>query len=344
MDNNEQSFKPANKPLNFSPKLIIGLLVAVIAISVIMSSFFVVDQTEQAVVNRFGEYNRTVGPGLQTKIPLGIDKAYKVPTQVVQSLTFGYRSTLTSSPLIASTDYPSESIMLTGDLNIIDLEWIVQFKIDQPKQWLFNVNERETTIRDISQSIMNQLVGDLPILAVMTSERTNIEVEAQELMQSKFDQYELGINVVTVKLQNIVPPAGEVQNAFEDVNKAIQDMNKYINEGKEEYNSIIPKAEGEANQQIQIAEGYAKERVNNAKGDVARFNSMREIYENSKEVTADRLYIETMEEVLLENPEKLTIVDKNLDNFLPISQLNFDSSSIATARSVSSTTTNGGTN
>lgn len=342
MDNNEQPFKPANKPLNFSPKLIIGLIVVVIAISVIMSSFFVVDQTEQAVVTRFGEYNRTVGPGLQTKIPLGVEKSYKVPTQVVQSMTFGYRSTLTSSPLIASTDYPSESIMLTGDLNIIDLEWIVQYQISQPSQWLFKVNERETTIRDISQSIMNQLVGDLPILAVMTSERTNIEVEAQTLMQAKFDQYELGIKVVTVKLQNIVPPAGEVQNAFEDVNKAIQDMNRYINEGKEEYNSVIPKAEGEASQQIQIAEGYAKERVNNAKGDVARFNSMREIYEQSKDVTADRLYIETMEEILLKNPEKLTIVDKNLENFLPISQLNFDSSSTSAA-SAPSTTTFGGT-
>jgi membrane protease subunit HflK len=344
MDNNEQSFRPANKPLNFSPKLVIGLIVAVIAISVVMSSFFVVDQTEQAVVTRFGEYNRTVGPGLQTKVPLGIEKSYKVPTQVVQSMTFGYRSTLTSSPLIASTDYPSESIMLTGDLNIIDLEWIVQFKIDQPKQWLFNVNDKETTIRDISQSIMNQLVGDLPILAVMTSERTNIEVQAQELMQAKFDQYELGINVVTIKLQNIVPPAGEVQNAFEDVNKAIQDMEKFINEGKEEYNSIIPRAEGEANQQIQIAEGYAKERVNNAKGDVARFNSMREIYEKSKDVTATRLYIETMEEVLLKNPEKLTVVDKNLDNFLPISQLNFAGSSNAAANTVTGTTTFGGTN
>lgn len=342
MDNNEQSFKPANKPLNFSPKLIIGIIVAVIAISAVMSSFFVVDQTEQAVVNRFGEYNRTVGPGLQTKIPFGIEKSYTVQTQVVQTMTFGYRSTINSSPLIASTDYPSESIMLTGDLNIIDVEWIVQYKINNPKNWLFNVNERETTIRDISQSIMNQLVGDLPILAVMTSERTNIEVEAQQLMQAKFDQYELGIQVATVKLQNIVPPEGEVQNAFEDVNKAIQDMNRYINEGKEEYNSIIPKAQGEANQQIQISEGYAKERVNNAKGDVARFNSMRETYENSKEVTATRLYIETMEEVLMQNTDKLTLVDKKLDNFLPISQLSFPSNSTATNAAAS--TSVGGTN
>jgi membrane protease subunit HflK len=327
MDNNQQSFKPASKPLNVSPKLIIGLLVAVIAISAIMSSFFVVDQTEQAVVTRFGEYNRTVGPGLQTKVPFGVERAFKVPTQVVQTMTFGYRSSLSSSPLIASTDFPSESIMLTGDLNIIDVEWIVQYQISNPKEWLFEVNQKEKTIRDISQSIMNQLVGDLPILSVMTSERTSIEVEAQQLMQAKFDQYNLGIKVVTIKLQNIVPPAGEVQSAFEDVNKAIQDMNKYINEGKEEYNSIIPKAQGEASQQIQVAEGYAKERVNNAKGDIARFNSMRATYEKSKSVTEDRLYIETMEDVLINNSDKITLVDKNLTNFLPISQLSFPSSS-----------------
>lgn len=336
----QEPFKPANKKISISPKLIIGLIIAIIVLASAMSSFFVVDQTEQAVVTRFGKYNRTVGPGLQTKIPLGIERSYKVPTQVVQTMTFGYRSSINTSPLIASTDFPSESIMLTGDLNIIDLEWIVQYQIKDPNQWLFNVQERETTIRDISQSVMNQLVGDLPILSVMTSERTSIEVQAQDDMQQTFDSYGLGIKVVTVKLQNIVPPEGSVQNAFEDVNKAIQDMNRFINEGKEQYNSIIPKAQGEAKQQIQIAEGYAKERVNNARGDVARFNSMRDIYENSKEITADRLYIETMEEILASSSKNSTLVDKDLENFLPISQIDSSNKNLV----VEQNTTTGGTN
>ncbi|NCD06426.1 MAG: FtsH protease activity modulator HflK [Spirochaetia bacterium] len=336
----QEPFKPANKKISISPKLIIGLIIAIIVLASAMSSFFVVDQTEQAVVTRFGKYNRTVGPGLQTKIPLGIERSYKVPTQVVQTMTFGYRSSINTSPLIASTDFPSESIMLTGDLNIIDLEWIVQYQIKDPNQWLFNVQERETTIRDISQSVMNQLVGDLPILSVMTSERTSIEVQAQDDMQQTFDSYGLGIKVVTVKLQNIVPPEGSVQNAFEDVNKAIQDMNRFINEGKEQYNSIIPKAQGEAKQQIQIAEGYAKERVNNARGDVARFNSMRDIYENSKEITADRLYIETMEEILSSSSKNSTLVDKDLENFLPISQIDSSNKNLV----VEQNTTTGGTN
>ncbi len=336
----QEPFKTAKKNLNISPKLIIGLIIAVIVLASAMSSFFVVDQTEQAVVTRFGKYNRTVGPGLQTKIPLGVEKSYKVPTQVVQTMTFGYRSAISSSPLISSTDFPSESIMLTGDLNIIDLEWIVQYQISNPEQWLFNVQQKETTIRDISQSIMNQLVGDLPILSVMTSERTAIEVQAQIDMQNKFDTYGLGIRVVTVKLQNIVPPEGDVQNAFEDVNKAIQDMNRYINEGKEQYNSVIPKAQGEAKQQIQIAEGYAKERVNNARGDVARFNSMRDTYEQSKQITADRLYLETMEEIFVENSNNITLIDKDLKNFLPISQIDSSNKTVV----VESNTTTGGSN
>jgi membrane protease subunit HflK len=156
----------------------------------------------------------------------------------------------------------------------------------------------------------------------MTSERTRIEIEAQKNMQKIFDAYELGVRVVTVKLQNIVPPVGEVQDAFEDVNKAIQDMNRLINEGKQNYNKVIPSARGEANKLIQQAQGYAAERVNQATGDVARFNSVREVYEQSQTITRTRLYIETMEAVI--NPTgsgSVTLVDKNLSNFLPVQMI-----------------------
>ena len=212
--------------------------------------------------------------------------------------------------------------MLTGDLNIVDVQWIIQYRIEDPAKWLFNVQERDKTIRDISQSVINQLVGDLPILAIMSSERTAIEIESQERMQRAFDSYNLGVRLVTVKLQNIVPPVGEVQDAFEDVNKAIQDMNRLINEGKERYNREIPRAQGEASQLLQVAEGYAAERVNNATGDVARFSSVREAYSLSKEITARRLYIEAMEEILgRANAQNFTLIDKQLENFLPIGNL-----------------------
>jgi membrane protease subunit HflK len=303
-----------------SPKLLVGIIIAVLLVVIIMTSFFVVDQTEQAVVLRFGKYTKTVGPGLQFKLPLGIEKNYNVPTQVVQTMTFGYRSS--DSTYKISSDYENESIMLTGDLNIIDIEWIVQYKITDPYAWLFQVQDKQSTIHDVSRSVMNQLVGDLPILSVMTDERTSIEIEAQDMMQKIFDRYSMGVKVVTVKLQNIVPPEGTVQDAFEDVNKSIQDMNKYINEGKQSYNSEIPAAQGEASKMVLVAQGYASQRVNEATGDVARFSAVQKEYENSKEITKMRLYIETMEDIFSpENAGKLTLIDKNLDNFLPISTI-----------------------
>lgn len=308
------------KRFHISPKLVIGVFVAILLIVVVMTSFFVVDQTEQAVVLRFGKFYKTVGPGLQFKLPLGIEKNYNVPTQVVQTMTFGYRAQ--DSTYKISSDYSNEFIMLTGDLNIIDIAWIVQYKITDPYNWLFQVHDKQSTIHDVSRSVMNQLVGDLPILSVMTDERTAIEITAQEMMQTIFNRYKLGVQVITVKLQNIVPPEGAVQDAFEDINKAIQDMNRYINEGKESYNSAIPAAQGEASKQVLVAQGYAAERVNEAEGDVARFKSVQKEYENSKDITKIRLYIETMEDVFSPaNAGKLTLIDKSLDNFLPIANV-----------------------
>ena len=316
----ERNTTPSPRNFSIQPKIIILVIVAVAVVALFLSSFFVVDQTEQSVVLRFGRFNRVVGPGLQFKIPLGLEKSYNVPTQVVQNMSFGFRTEQSGiNTIYDQRDYPEESVMLTGDLNIIDVEWVIQYKIDDPYAWLFNVEDKTSTIRDISQSVINELVGDLPILSVMGTSRTNIEDSAQTRMQEVLDSYGLGINIVTVKLKNIVPPVGEVQDAFEDVNKAIQDMNRLINEGKEQYNSEIPKARGEAAQQIQYAQGYSSERINQAKGDVARFNSVREAYNESKEVTSKRLYVETMESIL--SSGNTTIIDKNLENFLPLQNL-----------------------
>lgn len=318
MDQEEKVVRPSRSSFSISPKLIILIILVLFLVSGIMSSFFVVDQTEQAVVLRFGRYSRTVGPGLQTRIPFGIEKSYIVPTQIVQTLTFGYRSTdTTGTSLRGAMDYKTESTMLTGDLNIVEVEWIIQYKINNPRSWLFKVRDRITTLRDISQSVMNQLVGDMPILSIMTNQRTNIEIEAQRMMQEIFDRYDFGIQIITVKLQNIVPPAGDVQDAFEDVNKAIQDMNRYINEGKEYYNTEIPAAQGEASKLILQAQGYAAERVNEAEGDVARFNFMREAYHENKDITKTRLYIETMDQIFRDT-NNTRIFDKNLTSVLPL--------------------------
>ncbi|MCF0237311.1 MAG: FtsH protease activity modulator HflK [Sphaerochaetaceae bacterium] len=312
----------------FIPRIAVLIVVIVFILALASTCIFIVDQTEQAVIMRFGKYNRTVGPGLQYKLPFGIETSYNVETQTVQTMSFGFRTTSTGSLYGSYSTYrndTSESIMLTGDLNIIDIQWTVQYRISDPYKWLFSVNNPTQTISDISRSIINQIVGDLPILSIMSSQRSAIEVEAETLMQQKLDSFDIGVKILTVKLQDIVPPAGDVQDAFEDVNKAIQDMNKYINEGKQNYNSVIPKAEGEASKIIQEAEGYASERINTAKGDVARFEAVKAEYEKSKEITSKRLYIETMEEIFSsENTGSLTLLDKNLDSFLPISNLNLN--------------------
>ncbi|MDD6899575.1 MAG: FtsH protease activity modulator HflK [Treponema porcinum] len=312
-NSNVKSFKKL-KPAHFL--LIIGLLLAVIVLG---SSFFIVDETEQTVITRFGKYYRTAGPGLQFKLPLGIDKCYSVPVKVVQTEQFGFKTIKSGRENEYRNNITNESTMLTGDLNIVDVEWIIQYRIVDPRQWLFGVMEKNQTIRDISRSVINSLVGDRAILDIMGAERSSIENSALEMMNENFRQLGLGINVITVKLQNIIPPSG-VQDAFEDVNKAIQDMNRFINEGKEAYNSEIPKAQGEADRRIQVAEGYAAERVNMAKGDVARFNSVYDEYRRSPKVTKDRIYLETMNEIF-GSDTKPVLIDGKLDNVLPVKNL-----------------------
>jgi membrane protease subunit HflK len=308
-------------PFSVKPRLIVIAVIVIALIILVTSSFFVVDQTEQGVVLLFGRFNRIAGPGLHFKMPFNIEKNYNVPTQVVQNMQFGFRTEKAGITTVYSRgDYPEESIMLTGDLNIVDVEWTIQYLIVDPKSWLFNVENREKTIRDISQSTINLLVGDRAILDVIGNERTAIEVEGQRLLNERLKGYNLGINVTTVKMANIVPPKGEVQDAFEDVNKAIQDMNRLINEGKEQYNAEIPRARGEAEKLIQEARGYAAQRVNEARGDVARFNSVLTEYEKNPEVTRTRLYIEMVEDVFA-GEEGTDLIDRNLQNFIPLKTL-----------------------
>ena len=304
------------------PRYVVALIVVIVVLCAAASSFFVVDQAEQAVVTRFGRYWATLGPGLQFKLPFGIDRKFIVPgNKVVQTEQFGFKTLKAGVSNQYQNNIVKESTMLTGDLNIVDVEWIIQYRIVDPKAWLFTVAEREQTIRDISRSVINTLVGDRAILDVMSSERSNIETLAVSMMNEQFAALRLGINVFAVKLQNIVPPEG-VQDAFEDVNKAIQDMNRFINEGKESYNSEIPKAKGEAERQVQVAEGYAAERVNKAKGDVARFNSVCEEYRKAPAVTRERLYLEAMEEVFTSLEGKSpALIDGEVENVLPLKSL-----------------------
>lgn len=310
---------------DLSPKLIIGLvIVAVIGFGAFQSAY-IVDQTEEAVVLTFGKYSRTEGPGMKFKIPL-IEENFNIPTKQVQKMDFGFRMDGQGGDIFAQnsikTSFKDESTMLTGDLNIVDITWIIQYRITDARAWLFNLDadSREKTIRDISQSAVSQLVGDRAILDVLGNERQSIEARATEMINELFTSYGIGVLVTGTQLKDIFPPEGSVKAAFDDVNVAFQDMNRLINEGREKYNKQIPQAAGEAQQQIQIAEGYATERVNKAAGDVARFKAVLGEYRRSPDVTRNRLYLEMIEDVF-KAQEGTDLVDKKLGSFLPLKTL-----------------------
>ena len=302
---------------------IIAAAVAVVIIILGFFSFTVISTTDNGVVTRFGKYNRTLESGLHIIIPV-IERVYHIPVTTVQKEEFGFRTTLASDRSQYRNNILRESLMLTGDLNIINVEWTVQYKIIDPKAWLFNVeeNERINTIRDVSSATINSMIGDLTILDVMGTARDTIQFSARDMMNERYKQLGLGISVTSIQLQNVIPPE-EVQQAFEDVNIAIQDMDRMINEGKEAYNNEIPRAKGEADKLIQEALGYASERVNKAEGDTARFNAVYEEYVKAPDITRRRLYLETLNAIFA-NTDKVTFVDKNLKNFLPLKNLTGD--------------------
>jgi membrane protease subunit HflK len=302
----------------FNPITLIVVAAVVVLIILVGTTFYIVDQAEEAVVTRFGKYLQINEPGIHFQLPFGIDDHYTINVKNVQTEEFGFK-TVTRGYSPTYQNQTVESTMLTGDLNIIEVEWIIQYRIVDPKAWVFNVNDRKRTIRDVSRSAINMLVGDRGIMDIMGPSRSVIENEGIAFMNETFRGYGLGIDVIAVKLQNIDPPAG-VQDAFDDVNKAEQDMNRLINEGQQVYNEEIPKARGERDSRIQIAKGYATERINNANGDVARFNSVYDEYRLAPEVTRQRLYYEMIEDVF-KNDKDTVVIDRNLNNFLPLRNL-----------------------
>ncbi len=304
-----------------NPQVIFTIIAVIFLLIAVFTSFYMVDQKETAVVLRFGKFYTTTGPGPQFKLPFGIDKVYKVPTGRKLTEEFGFR---TQKPGVTTTyaqgDFSRESYMLSGDLNIAEVTWTIRYQIKDPKAWLFNVDDQIKTIRDISQSVINLLVGDLAVFDVVTSERTRIEVNGVKMMNDFYRKYGLGILITEVKLQRVMYPKGAVQDAFEDVNKAIQDRVRLINEGKEEYNRAIPKAHGDAQRVLSEAEGYAVEKVNKAKGDVSRFLAVLKEYKKNPRLTRIRLYYEMFEEVF-KDPVNMDLIDKQLKNFIPFKSL-----------------------
>ncbi len=318
-----------NNPLkNFSfsssqKRMFLLIFSAIAFVFLIFSSFFTVEPEEVGVILRFGKYVRTVNPGLNLKIPLGIEKVYKVPVERQLKLEFGFRTEKSDiRSQYSSGNYLEESLMLTGDLNAADVEWIVQYRIKDPFRFLFRVRNSVNTFRDLNEAIMREIVGDHTVNEVLTIGRQEIASLASSMLQALADQYEMGIKVEQVVLQDVNPPE-QVKAAFNEVNEAQQEREKLINQARSEYNKVIPKARGDAQKTIEEANGYALQRINNAKGDAARFNAIFAEYVKSKEVTKQRLYLETMNDVLSKAGKKL-IIDEKASGILPLLNLNKD--------------------
>jgi membrane protease subunit HflK len=264
------------------------------------SSFFTVQPEERAVVKRFGSVFAISDPGLHWKLPFGIDEVQLVATERVLKEEFGFRTEETSTTgasRFAAQQFPDESLMLTGDLNIIQVEWVVQYRISDPVKYLYNLREPLRTLRDLSESVMRRVVGNRIGSDVLTVGRVEIANTAREEIQSAMDQYDNGIRIVTVELQDVVPPP-RVQPAFNEVNEARQELERMVNEATRQANEAIPRAEGTAKRVNSQAEGYATERVNRALGESGRFSAVLLEYGSVPAVTRSRLYLEALSDAL----------------------------------------------
>ena len=317
----QQPFDLKNVKLpQVNPKAVVTVIIAILLLSFVSTLWFTVDPEEVGIILRFGKYTRTVNPGLNFKLPFGVEEVVKVPVERQLKLEFGFRSSVPGvRTRYSTTKYQEESLLLTGDLNAAEVEWIVQFRIKDPYQFLFRVRNAEQTFRDINEAIMREIVGDRTVDEVITFGRQEVADAVKVKIQELCDQYELGIKVDQVVLQDANAP-GPVQSAFNEVNEAEQEKEKLINQAKSEYNKIIPRSRGIAEKTIEEAKGYALARVNRAKGDAAKFDAVFKEYSKAREVTRQRIYLETMNEVM-QNVGRKLITDEKATGILPLFQL-----------------------
>jgi len=286
-----------------------------LALFLVWTSYFTVAADSVAVVQRFGKYIGTDEPGLHFKVPFGVDTVTQVPVRRQLKLEFGFGTQQASNPHQNSHEPEKEQDMVTGDLNSARVEWVVQYRIDDPKQYLFSTQDPEDTLRAASEAIMREVVGDRSIDETVTFGRAEIESAFLPIIQEVAKKYQLGLRVDLIQLKNVNPPQ-PVQDAFNDVNAAQQEKSRSVNLAQGEYNKVIPKARGEADKQISEAKGYAAKRINEAKGDVNYFNSVLAEYKKAPEVTRRRIYLETMTEVLPRTGHKL-ILDEETSKLMP---------------------------
>jgi len=305
--------KPPARTILVGALVLLGLVFA-------FSSVFTIQPEEVGIVLRFGKYTRTADPGLNFKLPAPMEKVLKVPVQRQLKQEFGFQTVEAGvKTRYSDRNFDGESLMLTGDLNVVVVEWIAQYRVADPYKYLFKVRNVTKTFRDMNEAVMRAVVGDRSVDEVITIGRLEIEDQVKVELQELCDQYETGIQVEQIVLRSVDPP-DKVKPSFNEVNQAEQERERAINEARGEYNKVIPKARGEADQLIEQAEGYAIDRVNRAKGDAALFEDVFAAYRRAPEVTRRRIFLETMQTIYPAMQRKI-LLDNGLQGVLPLLQL-----------------------
>jgi membrane protease subunit HflK len=305
--------------MTISPQKILLGLVGLMVFMGMFSSFYTVPTDSVAVVQRFGDYHSTTEPGLHFKLPFGIDTSEIIPVRRQLKMEFGYATGSATNPYQESQEPEEEKAMVTGDLNAATVEWVVQYTIDKPEEYLFNHSSPAETLRALAEAVMREIVGDRTVDEVLTVGRQEAELKALERLQGIITSLHMGMRIDQVQLLNVNPPR-EVQMSFDEVNRAQQEKDQLIQQARGEYNKLVPRAKGEAEQKISAAQGYASQRTNEAEGDAGRFSALLAQYQKAPEATRKRIYLETLGEILPTLPGKI-ILDEKAPQFLPMMQL-----------------------
>ena len=302
------------KGFKFSGIFFMGIIIIAVVIGV--STVFTIGRSEVGVIQRFGKYDRLAQPGLNFKMPAGIEKVTKVNVRQVETEEFGFKTYSGGGSYRSSAESSRQeaSLMLTGDLNVAVVPWIVQYRRSDPRAYLFNVKDVKSLLRHMSEATMRTVVGDRSINEVISS-RAEIANAAKEALQKEMDNAKAGISIVNIEMKKTNVPE-PVQASFNEVNQAIQEKEQTIYKAREEYNKAIPLARGEAKRRVKDAEGYAIDRVNRSQGDAVKFKAIYKEYAQAKDVTRKRMYLESMLEVLPKLENKY-IIDSDQKNLLP---------------------------
>ncbi|TDI49270.1 MAG: FtsH protease activity modulator HflK [Acidobacteria bacterium] len=304
------------RPPQINPK-IIGIIIALlVGLFLIVQTVVIVDPEEVALIIRFGKYQRTLTSGSHVKLPL-LEKSIFVPVERQLKEEFGFRTAQAGRrTTYDSGNFADESLMLTGDLNVAVVDWITQYRVNDPYKYTFKVRDVVSTFRDMNEALMRTVIGDRSVTEVLTIGRDEIASEVEVRLQKLCDQYEMGIKIEQVVLQDVNPP-DEVKPSFNEVNQAQQERERMINEARSAFNKVVPRARGEAQQMVTEAEGYAANRVNSAEGDAALFREVLAAYRRAPNVTRRRIYLETMEKIFPLIGRKV-ILDDSLEGLLPL--------------------------